>query len=93
MMLYLYVQQNQWIVTTLLVGVALMLIFCLTYQAMWHPRGTERKSGETAAAKRPQGFFPWLLSFVPWVIILIVLGTVTFTIATVASKACRPPNW
>jgi ABC-type multidrug transport system permease subunit len=92
MMLYLYVQQNQWIVTTLLVGVALMLLFCLTYHAMWHPRGVEQKS-EQIKVKGPMSFLAWLLTFVPWVIVLVVVGSVLFTIATVISKAARPPNW
>jgi Na+/proline symporter len=92
MMLYLYVQQNQWIVITLLVGVALMLLFCLTYQSMWHPRRVEEKS-EQIRITGPASFFAWLLSFVPWVIILAVLGCVLFTLATVVSKSRNPPNW
>jgi hypothetical protein len=92
MMLYLYVQQNQWIVTTLLVGVALMLLFCLAYQAMWHPRGVEEKS-EQIKITGPVSFMTWLLSFVPWILILIVSGCVFFTIATIVAKSCSPPNW
>ena len=92
MMLYLYVQQNGWIVITLLTAVALMLLFCLTYQAMWRPRGVEEKS-EEIKVKGPLSFMAWLLSFVPWVIILLILACVSFTIATVVAKACKPPNW
>ena len=32
-------------------------------------------------------------SFVPWVLIIFVLISVSFTILTVLSKAGRPPNW
>ena len=92
MMLYLYVQQNQWIVITVLSGVALMLLFCLTYQAMWLPRGEEGKS-QTVKVKDSASFFAWMKSFVPWVLIIFVLISVSFTILTVLSKAGRPPNW
>lgn len=92
MMLYLYVLQNEWIILTLLFGGALMLLFCLTYQAMWHPRGVEGKS-ERIKVKDVGTFFVWLRSFVPWVIMLIVIACLTFTVLTVVGKACRPPNW
>ena len=92
MMFYLYVLQNQWIIMTLLAAVALVLIFCLTYQAMWHPRGVEGRS-EQVKVTGPASFFVWLKSFVPWVIMLIVLGCVSFTVATVIAKAGSPPNW
>lgn len=92
MMLYLYVQQHQWIAITLLLAVVLMLLFCLTYQAMWLPRGIEGKS-EVIKVTDLKSFFTWIRSFVPWVVILLFLACASFTIATVASKACRPPNW
>ena len=92
MMLYLYVRQHQWIVIALLVGVALMLVFCLTYHAMWLPRGVEGKS-EEIKVKDATSFFAWIKSFVPWVLILLVLASVSFTIATVLAKTGRPPNW
>lgn len=92
MMLYLYVQQHQWIVIALLVGVALMLLFCLTYHAMWLPRGVEGKS-EKIKVKDVTSFFAWITSFFPWVLILLVLASVSFTIVTVLAKTGRPPNW
>ena len=73
-------------------GVALMLVFCLTYQAMWLPRGAEEKS-EVIKVKDLPSLFAWLKSSVPWVIILLVLISVGFAIATVLAKASRPPNW
>ena len=92
MTLNLYVQQHQWIIITLLVGTALMLVFCLTYSAMWRPRGEEEKS-ETIKVKGIVTFFQWFLSFVPWVLILLAITSISFTVATVLAKACRPPNW
>lgn len=92
MMLYLYVQQNQWIVITLLSGIALTLLFCLTYQAMWLPRKIEGRS-EVIKVKDAKSFFAWLTSFIPWLLILLVLASVSYTIAEVAQNACLPPNW
>ena len=92
MMLNLYVQQHQWIVITLLIGVSLVLVFCLTYSAMWRPRGEEVKS-ETVKIKGPASLIKSFLSVVPWVLILLVLASASFTVATLFTKACHPPNW
>jgi hypothetical protein len=92
MMLYLYVLQHQWIVITLLCGVALMLLFCLTYQALWLPRGIEGKS-QTIKVKDAKMFVTWVRSFVPWVIILLILASIAFTIVKIVENACIPPNW
>jgi F0F1-type ATP synthase assembly protein I len=92
MMLNLYVQQHQWIVITLLGGTALMLLFCLTYLAMWRPRHIESKS-QLIKPNGLTGLFYLARSFVPLVLVILALACVSFTIATVLAKACRPPNW
>lgn len=92
MMLYLYVLQNQWIVLSLVVGVILMLLLCLTYQALWVPRGTEKES-EKIKVKDVRSFFVWIKSFVPWTITLLILGSLTFTIFEIIRNHAIPPNW
>ena len=92
MMLNLYVQQHQWIVITLLAGVALTLVFCLTYSAMWRPRGEDKQS-EAAKAKGVAHLLGSFFSIVPWVLILLVMASVSFTIITLVAKTCKPPNW
>jgi hypothetical protein len=92
MTFYLYVLQNQWIFLALLSGAILTLLMCLTYQSMWHPRGIEQESHKVEI-KGVRSFFKWLLSFVPWLIILLVLESIVFTIATVVAKSLSPPNW
>ena len=92
MMLYLYVLQHQWIVIALLSGVALTLLVCLTYQALWLPRGMEGRS-EGIKVRDARSFFAWVTSFLPWVLILIILASVAFTIAKVLENAAIPPNW
>ena len=85
MMLNLYVLQHQWIVMALLAGVALTLVFCLTYQALWLPRGIEGKS-EIIKVKDIKSFFTWITQFMPWVLILLIVATVAFTIIKVVEN-------
>jgi Na+/melibiose symporter-like transporter len=92
MMLNLYVQQNQWIVATLLSGVALMLLFCLSYSAMWRPRDEEKKS-ETIKATGMRTFFISFMSIVPWVLILLAMASASYTVVSLILRTCYPPNW
>ena len=92
MMLYLYVLQNQWIVITLLAGSILTLLFCLTCQALWLPRGIEGKS-ERVKVKDFRSFLTWLLSFMPWVVILLFIATTAFTVFEIIENHSIPPNW
>ena len=92
MMLHLYVLQHQWIAITLLAGVVLTLVFILTYQALWLPRGVEGKS-ETIKVKDLRSFFKWLTQFMPWVLVLVILSTVAFTIVKLVENSRMPPNW
>lgn len=92
MMLYLYVLQNQWIVITLLAGSILTLLFCLTYQALWLPRGIEGKS-EQIKVKDFRSFLTWLRSFIPWVVILLFIASTAFTVFEIIENHSIPPNW
>jgi hypothetical protein len=92
MTFHLYVLQHQWIVITLLIGLALVLVFCLTYQALWLPRGTEERS-ETVKVKDVKTFFIWITQFMPWVIVLLILASVSFTVLKIMENAQIPPNW
>jgi|GEM_PF-2039780 len=92
MMLYLYVQQNQWIAITLLAGIALTFVLCLLYLAMWQPRGAEGEA-ETIEVKDLKTCYRWLRSFVPWAIVIAVVISIAFTIATLLAKSSAPPNW
>ena len=92
MMLYLYVLQHQWIVITLLSAIAVTLLFCLTYQALWLPRGLEERS-EQIKVKDFSSFLVWLRSFMPWVIIVLFLGSIAFTVFEIVENSTIPPNW
>jgi type II secretory pathway component PulM len=88
----LYVLQNQWIVATLLAGVALTLLFCLTYSAMWRPREQEKQS-ESEEVKDVRAFARAFLSVVPWALIILALVTASYTVISLALRSCIPPNW
>lgn len=92
MILSLYVLQNQWIVSTLLAATALMLVFCLTYSAMWRPRGVEQKS-EAVKGKGVRGFLEAVVSVIPWVLILIFLAAASYTVVSLFLRSSVPPNW
>jgi Na+/melibiose symporter-like transporter len=92
MMLNLYVQQHQWIVATLLSGVALMLLFCLSYSAMWRPRDEEKKS-ETVKVTGVRAFLVSFMSIVPWVLILLAMASAFYTVVSLILRTCNPPNW
>ncbi len=88
----LYVQQNQWIVVALLAGSALMLLLCLAFRAMWRPRREEIKE-ESHRIAGVEDFFRWLLTFMPWALILVIIGSAIYTITHVLAAVSHLPNW
>jgi len=88
----LYVLQNQWIAATLLAGIALMLLFCLTYSAMWRPKEEEKKA-EEISVKGPLSLFRAVIAVVPWVLILLALTSLAYTVVSLVLRSTQPPNW
>lgn len=93
MMFNLYVQQNQWIVVTLLAGIVLTILLCLTYWALWRPRRMESEVEPHIRISGPVSFFRWVLSFMPWILVLIIIGTTLYTITHLHMAATSLPNW
>lgn len=89
----LYVQQNRWIVEALSAGTALTIFFCLTYMAMWRPREEEARVDSQIRIRGPLSFFRWVLSFMPWPLVLIIFVTLIYGIAHTALAMTRLPNW
>lgn len=89
----LYVQQHQWIIITLLAGAALVLLFWLTYWAMWRPREEESRVDSTARMTEPESFFHWLITFMPWPLMLLILGTTIYSITHLFLAMTQLPNW
>lgn len=89
----LYVQQNQWILVALLAGIALTILFGLTYLAMWRPREEESKRESEISIHGPISFFQWVLSFMPWPLVLIIFGTFIYGIGHTVLAMTQLPNW
>lgn len=88
----LYVQQNQWVVVALLAGTGLVVLFWLVYRALWRPRAIEERAEEIRITG-PIGFVRWLFSFMPMVLMLVVLLVTIYTITHLVWAAARLPNW
>lgn len=93
MMFNLYVQQNQWLVVAVLTGTILAILVTLTYQALWRPRKLESEEEKQVAITGPASFFHWLFTFMPWVLVLIIIGTTLYTITHLHLAATTLPNW
>ncbi|SNB46683.1 hypothetical protein [Geobacter sp. DSM 9736] len=89
----LYVQQNQWIVVSLLAGIILTIMLWLTYWAMWRPRRHESVREPRIEIRGPGSFFRWVLTFMPWVLVLVIIGTTLYTITHLYLAATTVPNW
>jgi len=94
MMFNLFVQQNRWIMVALLAGAALAILLCLGYWAMWRPREMEKEEQEEQPAiTGPVSFFSWVLSFMPWILILVIIVSIAYTVTHLLEAALHLPNW
>ena len=71
-------------------GLGLAILFCLTYWGMWRPREQERERESRIPIHGPVSFVRWILSFTPWVLVLIVI-TASFTQSAICIWR-RPPS-
>jgi Na+/melibiose symporter-like transporter len=92
MMFNLFVQQNQWVLLALLAGVGLTVLTVLTYFALWRSRELEHKE-EEVRIRGPISFFKWVLTFTPWVLILLVTITLIYSITHIVMATMHTPNW
>lgn len=86
------VYQNQWLFIALFGGAALLLMFVVTYYALWRPRKEEQEA-ERTEIRDVRSFLAWLHRAVPWAIILAILGTTIYTIVHTGMAALKTPNW
>ena len=93
MSFHLYVQQNRWIVVALLAGVVLLILFCLTYWAMWRPREEESRVDSQIRIVGPVSFFKWLLAFMPWPLMLLIIGTLVYGATHLLLAMTQLSNW
>ena len=93
MMFNLYVQQNQWIVVTLLGwrGADDPLLPGILGNVA--STGNGEQDGRPDYHERPGTFFRWILSFMPWALILIIISSVIFSVTHLRAAATHLPNW
>jgi heme A synthase len=85
-LLQLDVLQYQWLILTLLIALALVFAFLLSYLAAWRAEGKSGAAPEGAPAA-PQR------RRVPWILIILYVVVVAYAIIYVAMRADSPPNW
>lgn len=92
MMFSIFVQQNQWILLAIAAGLGLTVLTILTYFALWRSRQLEQEQ-EKIPIRGPISFFKWVLTFTPWVLILVITISVIYSITHLLMAATFLPNW
>jgi len=89
-MFNLYVLQNRQVILTVGTGLVLVLLFFLSYLPMKRARNPERYQSEESP-----GPFTWreVWSYMPWILILVYIGTFVYSIIDVMWKSMHPPNY
>jgi hypothetical protein len=89
-MFRLDVLQNREVILTVGAGLVLVLWFFLAYVPMQRPRHPE--TYQLDDAPRPSTWREaW--SCVPWILILVYVGTFIFSIIDITWKSMHPPNY
>jgi hypothetical protein len=73
------ITQYQWIIIGVGTGALLVLIFVLSYTAMWKPR-EEEKIAADVPIKDLKSFYLWLQADFPWILILTIAGFAIFSV-------------
>ncbi len=89
-MFRLEVLQNRQLILTVGTGLLLVLSFFLAYLSMKRPRLPERYQPEETPGPRT-----WreAWSYMPWILILVYIGTFLYSIIDITWKSMHPPNY
>jgi hypothetical protein len=89
-MFNLYVLQNRQVILAVGTGLVLVLSFFLSYLPMKRPRNPDRYQSE----KSP-GPFTWreVWSYMPWILVLVYVGTFVYSIIDMVWKSTHPSNY
>ena len=89
-MFQLDVLQNRQVILTAGAGLVLVLSFFLAYLPMKRARDPHRYQSE----KSP-GPFTWreVWGFMPWILILVYVGTFVYSVIDMVWKSMHPPNY
>ncbi|HEX8950179.1 MAG TPA: hypothetical protein VF790_14520 [Dissulfurispiraceae bacterium] len=91
-MLLREVAQNHWVFFGFFGGLILVMIFVLSYTAMWKTRRAEEEQAQVPITGL-KSFYLWLQAAIPWILILTIAGTFIFAVAFTVMRAANPPNW
>ena len=93
-MFYLNVLQDQEILLALGAGVVVTLGTVLAYLEMWRPREDNSNDSVESSSEPPrQNVMIWFLSFVPWIVVLVITGAGIWGFLYTVDKIVHPPNW
>ena len=86
----LYVLQNRQVIVAIGTGLVLVLLFFLSYLPMKCPRLSERYQSEESP-----GPCTWreVWSYMPWILILVYVGTFVYSVIDIVWKSGHPPNY
>jgi hypothetical protein len=89
-MFNLYVLQNRQVILTIGTGLVLVLSFFLSYLPMKRARNPERYQSEESP-----GPCTWreVWSYMPWILILVYVGTFVYSLIDITWKSMHPPNY
>lgn len=92
------VLQERWLMWALIGGSAVVLGFILAYLAIWRGRAAEGQApaaatSPAARALAQRSFFGWVGSFVPWLLIVVIVGLLVYAVVYTISRMFYPPNW
>lgn len=91
-MLRLDVLHDQWLMLALGGGVVFVLMFALYYQIMGTTRAEQRARAQ-APITGPRSFARWLLTAIPWILLVTLLAITAWALSMPILKAIHPPNW
>ena len=80
------VTQTQTIVVAMLVGLGLALLIVLTHMMLWRPRHRE------SDAPPPESWRE-VWHYMPWALVLTLLGIAAYLATATILAAIHPPNW
>jgi hypothetical protein len=86
-----YVQQNQWLIASLALGLAVLALFVLSYVALWRERDEQPAEGGVGPGGNRPG--RWLAKWTPWALLIIWLGSLAWGAIYTYMQAANPPNW
>jgi hypothetical protein len=81
---------NRQVILTVGTGLVLVLSFFLSYLPMKRARDPERYQSEESP-----GPFTWreVWDYLPWILILVYVGTFIYSIIDITWKSAHPPNY